>query len=39
MEVIENNLHKLQSELVVVSKKVLHLILKNQNVCQQEFVK
>lgn len=39
MDIIENNLHKLQSQLAVLSKKVLHLILENQNLCQTEFAK
>ena len=39
MSVIENNLHKLQAQLAVVSKRVLHMILENQSVCQKEFAK
>lgn len=39
MEQIENNLHHLQSQLAVVSKKVLNMILENQTTCQQEFNK
>lgn len=39
MDVIENNLHKLQAQLAVVSKRLLHMILENQSLCQREFTK
>lgn len=39
MSVIENNLHQLQAQLAVVSKRVLHMILENQSLCQKEFGK
>lgn len=39
VDVIENNLHRLQAQLAVVSKRVLHMILENQSLCQKEFIK
>lgn len=39
MDLIENNLHKLQAQLAVISKRVLHMILENQSLCVEEFNK